>query len=129
MSELALCSACNRHVHVEESQCPFCGAGLTSRESLPRAEGNVGVRLSRRALLAVAGASLTACSTTSQSNSPQVRSQDQSPAAVYGAPPSPPAAYPGPDSPAASSPDSGVNAVDATAVQAIYGAPIRPTSQ
>jgi hypothetical protein len=66
MTELAPCPSCRRHVRLSETLCPFCSAGLPTREratsaATPRA------RLSRAALFA-AGATLmgaAACSSSS----------------------------------------------------------------
>src|SRR4051812_2032879 len=49
MSELRPCSACHRHVSIDEPSCPFCGADVGA--AAPR---SVARRMSRAALFASA---------------------------------------------------------------------------
>jgi hypothetical protein len=65
---LALCTGCSRHVHAEETRCPFCDASLESRGGV--AWGRVGVGV----LLALAaGATLNACYGAPCANSASAR--------------------------------------------------------
>ena len=50
MSELRPCTACNRHVAIDTSSCPFCAAALAPAAPRPRIRG----RLSRAAVFASA---------------------------------------------------------------------------
>jgi hypothetical protein len=76
MNHLLPCPACQRHVRVRETSCPFCGAGLALSDSpppvLPRA------RLGRAALFAfgatIAGAAACGGETTSSTSEPNATS-------------------------------------------------------
>lgn len=50
MSELRPCTACDRHVAIDEPSCPFCAAPLEPAVPRPRIRG----RLSRAAVFATA---------------------------------------------------------------------------
>ena len=57
MSELRPCTACDRHVAIDESSCPFCAAALAPAVPRPRIRG----RLSRAAVFASATLAVAAC--------------------------------------------------------------------
>ena len=98
MSHLAPCPACNRHVDVAESACPFCAVALPVAFRSQQAPAQLRGRLGRAALMA-AGATLmgaAACSsndaissTDAATDRPAVSKdagEDRSVVAVYGAP-------------------------------------------
>ena len=98
MSHLAPCPACNRHVDVAESACPFCATALPAAFRAQQPPAPPRARLGRAALMA-AGATLmgaAACSSNDAISSadaatdrPAVTkdaSEDRSAIAIYGAP-------------------------------------------
>lgn len=109
MSEYAPCPACARHVRHDEAACPFCAATLTPREAMLDDEGNVGLRLSRRALLIAASAGLSGCVPVALYGGPPPRAPDPAAQTLDGGPPTPAAQTPdgGPPTPTAQTPDGG----------------------
>lgn len=115
-ASLSPCPACQRHVRVDASSCPFC-AGDLAGATLPVIPDAGGARLTRAALFAFA-TSVAACSTSqtpAQSPPPQQQQPAPTPAepvaspqgpgtvaAIYGAP-----APPLPDAGATSPQDAG----------------------
>ena len=98
MSHLAPCPACNRHVDVAESACPFCAIALPVAFRAQQSPAPLRGRLGRAALMA-AGATLMGAAACSSSDAisgndaatdrPVVSKdagEDRSVVAVYGAP-------------------------------------------
>ena len=63
MSELIVCSGCQRHVQSNEAACPFCGASLSAASPCNgRCSGPTPARVAKAALVAAGAAILgTAC--------------------------------------------------------------------
>ena len=92
MSHLAPCPACNRHVDVAESACPFCATVLTPSFRAARSLGPTPRRLGRAALM-TAGAALMGAAACSASDAISVEKKDATPSydgsrvvAAYGGP-------------------------------------------
>ena len=97
MSHLVPCPACNRHVDVAESACPFCATALPAAFRAQQPPAPPRARLGRAALMA-AGATLlgaAACSSealrsadaaTDRPTVTKDASEDRSVVAIYGAP-------------------------------------------
>ena len=97
MSHLVPCPACNRHVDVAESACPFCATALPAALRAQQPPAPSRARLGRAALMA-AGATLmgaAACSSealrsadaaTDRPTVTKDASEDRSVVAIYGAP-------------------------------------------
>jgi hypothetical protein len=92
MSHLAPCPACNRHVDVAESACPFCATVLAPSFRAARPLGPSSRRLGRAALM-TAGAALMGAAACSASDAIAVEQKDAAPSydgsrvvAAYGGP-------------------------------------------
>ncbi len=92
MSHLAPCPACNRHVDVDESACPFCAAMLAPSFRATRPLGPPSRRLGRAALM-TAGAALMGAAACSASDAIAIETKDATPSydgsrvvAAYGGP-------------------------------------------
>ncbi len=127
MSSLAPCPACQRHVRITDTVCPFCStacsfAGATARRVLPRG-------LKRAAVFALsASVSATACGGEADDG------LDDSVMPVYGAPVSPTDTLsPQPSQPPQPGPMPGPTTTPTTTPgpeptdQPVYGAPVGPS--
>jgi hypothetical protein len=92
MSHLAPCPACNRHVDVAETACPFCAAVLAPSFRAARPLGPPPRRLGRAALM-TAGAALMGAAACSANDAIAVEKKDATPSydgsrvvASYGGP-------------------------------------------
>lgn len=75
MSDLAICSACSRHVRASEARCPFCDAELTTAMVEPKlAVSPKGMSRSKRYALSAAalatGVAASACGGSSTTQAP-----------------------------------------------------------
>lgn len=121
MSDLAPCPSCARHVRHDEAACPFCAATLTPREATVDDEGNVGLRLSRRALLLAASAGLSGCVPVALYGGPPLRAPEPATQTIDGGLPTPVDAGPAP------SPDVPVQPrYRGSAPRPLYGSPPKP---
>jgi hypothetical protein len=62
---LSACEGCGRHIRVSEGACPFCGATTSATFRAKAAPQPPTRRLSRAALIVFGAASVTACSSSS----------------------------------------------------------------
>jgi hypothetical protein len=96
MSHLAPCPACNRHVDVVETACPFCAAALAESFRGHRSPAPPPRRLGRAALMAAGATLMGACSssdaiggktaTDAANDRPTVSLDMRGPVPLYGGP-------------------------------------------
>lgn len=129
MRELAPCSGCLRHVHVDDAACPFCLLPLVAASVLGRGESRwsrlqrVPSGLSRSALYALSSALLcqTACEGGQTSGAPAVSEPPTLVGATEVAPTAPLILQPTVTS--ATAPEREGCASEDCMMQALYGAP------
>jgi len=85
---LSACPACERHVRVSETTCPFCAATLSDAFRATPAPRRLATRLSRAALFALGTTGATAAALACSDDSTETSLENCCPDA-YGGPPIP----------------------------------------